>query len=350
MKQISPAMVPALLAWYHEVARVLPWRSEPTPYRVWVSEIMLQQTRVETVIPYFERFMEAMPSLEALANASEEQLHKLWEGLGYYSRVRNMATCAKQCMEIHNGALPSKYEELLKLKGIGPYTAGAIASIAFNQPIAAIDGNVLRVFSRLGASEANIALPSTSKQFKTIIEPLIPKDNASAFNQALMELGATICIPNGAPRCNICPLQPYCNGEHAGIAGFLPVKTKAKPRKIEARTILVLTHDHHVFLQKRKASGLLAGLYEFVNLEGTLHNQELEQWLNAHGVHVRNIDVLPPAKHIFSHVEWHMMGYQITLVEKPTLIGVWADKKALASTYSIPTAFSAYRTLLEETL
>lgn len=231
-------IVEPLLEWFQGNKRALPWREDPTPYRVWVSEIMLQQTRVEAVKPYFERFTAALPDIGALAGCEEEKLLKLWEGLGYYNRVRNMQTAAKDVMEGHGGQLPADYGKLLELKGIGHYTAGAIASIAYGIPVPAVDGNVLRVITRVAADSSDIM----KQPFRTKVEQellkIIPKDRASAFNQGLMELGATVCLPNGAPQCGNCPWQGFCEAACRGLWEEIPVKSKAKPRKIEEKQYL----------------------------------------------------------------------------------------------------------------
>lgn len=333
-----------LLKWYDEHARILPWRQDASPYRVWVSEIMLQQTRVEAVKPYFERFIEALPTMHDLANAEDDQLAKLWEGLGYYHRVRNMKKCAMYCVEHYRGTLPSTYEELLKLPGIGSYTAGAVASIAFQQPVPAIDGNVLRVFSRVLISEEDILKETTKKKFQTIVKEYIPKKRCGAFNQALMEIGATICVPNAAPRCNICPIRFDCKGYQSGDAHRLPIKQAKKQRKLEKRTIIVLVCGKQVNLIQRNDTGLLAGLYEFMNKEGHITKTDLMNELILQGYVIKQILGLHPAKHIFSHIEWHMKGY---LVEVETLSGgLWCTKQELIKQYALPTALSVYRDAL----
>lgn len=333
-----------LLKWYDVHARILPWRQDASPYRVWVSEIMLQQTRVEAVKPYFERFMEALPTMVDLANAEDDQLAKLWEGLGYYHRVRNMKKCAVYCVEHYHGNLPSTYEELLKLPGIGSYTAGAVASIAFGQLVPAIDGNVLRVFSRVLISEDDILKEATKKKFQTIVKHYIPEERCGAFNQALMEIGATICVPNAAPRCNICPIRMDCKGYQSGDAHRLPIKTSKKQRKLEKRTIVVLVCGDRVQLIQRKNTGLLAGLYEFINQEGHIKKAELIENIKYQGYNIKQVLGLHPAKHIFSHIEWHMKGYLIE-VESMTS-GLWCSKAELDEQYAIPTAFHVYRDAL----
>lgn len=335
-------MINALLTWYDANARILPWREEPTPYRVWVSEIMLQQTRVEAVKPYFERFVTTLPNLRALALADDDVLHKLWEGLGYYNRVKNMKKCAQYCMEHYDGKLPASYEALKQLPGIGDYTAGAIASIAFRLPYPAVDGNVLRVFSRLLVSEDDILKEATKKKFQKIIKTYIPVSRCEAFTQALMEIGAMICVPNAAPRCNICPLAMDCIGYQSHQAQRLPNKTKKKLRRIEKKTILVVVHEDKVLLHQRPMEGLLAGLYEFITLEEHYQQKDILTFLGAD--RVVNLTKLHTAKHIFSHVEWHMRGYLVEVREQ--LEGLWCTQKELEEHYALPSALKVYKDAL----
>ena len=294
-------LVSPLLQWFLNHARVLPWREEPTPYRVWVSEIMLQQTRVEAVKPYFERFTTALPDADALSACPEDELLKLWEGLGYYNRVRNMQKAAVEVVENYGGQLPADYEKLLKLKGIGHYTAGAVASIAYGIPVPAVDGNVLRVLTRVSADDTDIMKQSFRNQMETLLEKLMHgtsdrdeknvfpwmedaddlraqvyhQNLAGAFNQALMELGATVCVPNGAPLCEECPWKDLCEAKKQGLIDQIPVKSKAKPRKIEEKTVLILRDDDKVAIRKRPQKGLLAGLYELPNVEGSMGQEEV---------------------------------------------------------------------------
>lgn len=334
-----------LLAWYDAEARVLPWRSNPEPYRVWVSEIMLQQTRVETVIPYFERFLAQLPSISALAAASEQTLLKLWEGLGYYSRVRNLQKGAQAVQERFGGELPAHYEELLTLPGIGEYTAGAIASIAFGLPVPAVDGNVLRVFSRLFASSADIANPQVKKDFKELVLKIQPKDRPGDFNQALMDLGATVCVP-GAPRCGVCPLEQFCMARRRGMEAELPVKAAAKARRHEQKTVLVVVSGGKVLLHRRAPKGLLGGLWEFPNLEGILVEQQVRLELEKWGAQPVRMERLPDAQHIFSHVEWHMRGYSVTADNfSPPPDCEWVAFDLLKKDYALPSAFKAYNKL-----
>lgn len=328
-----------LLNWYDENRRILPWREDATPYRVWVSEIMLQQTRVEAVKPYFERFVKELPTLQDLSVASDDTLFKLWEGLGYYNRVMNMKKCAIECVEKHGGNLPSTYDELIQLPGIGAYTAGAIASIAYKQKVPAVDGNVLRVFSRVLISEDDILKESTKRKFQKIIMEYLPEDRSDAFNQALMEIGALICVPNAAPRCNICPVASECMGYQSGDAHRLPNKAVKKARKIDKKTVLVITYQNQVHLCQREEKGLLAGLYEFDVYEGYLTENLIRDQFKGN---IKRMTALEDTKHIFSHVEWHMKGYLIELNDK-TIDGIWCTKKEIEETYAIPTAYKVYK-------
>lgn len=333
-----------LLLWFSGNARTLPWREEVTPYRVWVSEIMLQQTRVEAVKPFFERFMKALPTVEALAECEEEKLLKLWEGLGYYNRVRNMQEAAKTVVQEFAGEFPADYEKLLKLKGIGSYTAGAVSSIAYGLPVPAVDGNVLRIIMRISADDSDIMKQSVKKEVENIIRSVIPEGQAGEFNQALMELGATVCLPNGAPICGKCPWQSFCRARIEGRIAELPVKSKPKPRKIEERTVLVIRDGDRTLLQKRPDKGLLAGLYEFPNKEGYLTQEEALDTVRKMNLHPLYINALEDAKHIFSHVEWRMKAYMVR-VDALTLEDsglLFAEASESEEKYAIPAAFHAY--------
>ena len=338
-----------LLAWYQTAARSLPWRDAPTPYHVWLSEIMLQQTRVEAVLPYYRRFLEALPDIPALAAAEEEQLHKLWEGLGYYSRVRNLQKAAVQVMERYGGALPASYQLLLELCGIGEYTAGAISSIAFGIPVPAVDGNVLRVLSRILASEADIMKPQIKALYRRLLLDIMPRECPGDFNQALMELGATVCLPNGMPKCAECPLRLSCTAYLQGNPLLYPVKGEKKPRRIEEKTVFVLRSPQGVLLRKRPANGLLAGLWEFPNIVGKLSQNKARAYLQTQGILCHSFVTLPEAKHVFTHVEWQMKGY---LAECGTITPkdgeVLAKPEELRQIYTIPHAFSAFKKLLPE--
>lgn len=349
--QLQPIILP-LQQWFFEHARVLPWREDATPYRVWISEIMLQQTRVEAVKPYFDRFIRSLPSVQALANCQEDELLKLWEGLGYYNRARNLKVAAQQIMDAYEGELPSEYEELLKLKGIGHYTAGAIASIAYEKPVPAVDGNVLRVISRLLNDDSDIMKQSVRTKMEERLRMLMQENEGvllpRVFNQALMELGALICIPNHEPHCMECPLQKLCLAHQKGRELELPVKSKAKKRRLEKRTVLILRQDDKVVIRKRENKGLLAGLYEFPNVEGWLSDKEIISYLRREGYEPLRILPLPEAKHIFSHVEWQMIGYMVLLEEYSPKQekNLFVEIEDIRKTYAVPAAFSKYTELV----
>ncbi len=340
--QLSTIVQP-LLQWYAAHARILPWRDEPTPYRVWVSEIMLQQTRVETVKAYFERFTTELPSIEALANAQEEQLLKLWEGLGYYSRVRNLHKAACVVMQSYGGSLPENPEELLLLPGIGAYTAGAIASIAYGKPVPAVDGNVLRVITRVTASYENVSETAVKKEIANRLKQIYPAEHAGDFTQSLMELGAIVCLPNSPPKCEVCPLHALCAAHVQGITAELPVKAAKKQRKIEERTVFLITCCDKAAIDQRPVKGLLAGLWEFPSVSGTLSPQEAEKLLKTWGITSLKIEPLPAAKHIFTHIEWQMTGYCVTVAQTVETGGfTWAQRRELIEKYTLPSAFKSF--------
>ena len=338
-----------LLKWYDNNRRILPWREEPTPYRVWVSEIMLQQTRVEAVKPYFERFMNRLPDIKSLALADEETLLKLWEGLGYYNRVRNLQKAAIQIMEAYGGEMPDTYEELLKLKGIGSYTAGAISSIAHGKANPAVDGNVLRVISRIRKDERLISDAKVKQAVEQDLWEVIPQDRPGDFNQAMMEIGACVCIPNGAPHCEECPLKNICKAHADGVESEYPKKASAKARTIEEKTILVIRDAEKAVIRKRADKGLLAGMYEFPSLQGYRTAEEVAKYLADNGLKAIRILPLEDARHIFTHKEWHMKGYMIRVDElepksqgKDSLDWLYIEPDETRERYPIPSAFAAY--------
>ena len=330
-----------LLAWFRGNARDLPWRKTEDPYRIWVSEIMLQQTRVAAVLGYYARFLEAFPSVEALANAPEDRLMKLWEGLGYYSRARNLQKAAKAVVEM--GGFPDTYEGLLKLPGVGDYTASAIASAAFGRREAAVDGNVLRVVTRLTDCHDDILDPKTKKAVRQQVQTVIPEEAADirVFNQATMELGATVCVPNGPPKCDICPARDFCLGRIRGTAESLPVKKPKKARKVEEKTVFLLLREEKVALGRRPDSGLLAGLWEFPNVEGTLSEETAPAQVAAWGLEPKQWKNKLTAKHIFTHVEWHMTGYTLSVSGDGPADWVWVDADGLEA-HAVPSAFARY--------
>lgn len=342
---LKEATVP-LIRWYREHKRDLPWRHDISAYRVWVSEIMLQQTRVEAVKPYYDRFLRKLPTVKELAEVEEDQLLKLWEGLGYYNRVRNMQKAAQQIMVDFHGEFPETYEEILSLTGIGSYTAGAISSFAYGLPKPAVDGNVLRVVSRLLASEEDIMKASVRADIEKTLEEVIPADAPGDFNQGLIELGAIVCVPNGEPKCEECPAAQLCQARAKGIETKLPVKAKAKARRIEKRTVLIFKDGDTLAIRKRPSKGLLAGLYELPNLEGHLTRKQVIEYSNSIGLAPIHVKKAEKAKHIFSHVEWHMIGYEIKVDELEKNCSeemIFARKSELEEKYPIPSAFEAYR-------
>jgi len=327
-----------LLVWYRENARTLPWRSDPTPYHVWVSEIMLQQTRVAAVLEYYRRFLDAAPDVASLAALPQDRLMKLWQGLGYYSRARNLQKAAEQIMSCHGGVFPNTYKDIRALAGVGDYTAGAIASIAFGLPVPAVDGNVLRVVARITGDEGDIAAPAAKKKVFQVLEELIPLDAPGDFNQAMMELGATVCLPNGAPLCEKCPAAGFCRAFQEGRTGELPVKAAKKARRVEERTVYLLFYRDSVALRRRPGRGLLAGLWEYPN-----ERTDSTDWLSEWGLSAAALERAGTGKHIFTHIEWHMTALAGEL-DGPFLPEgwVWADRGALRDIYAVPNAFQSF--------
>lgn len=329
-------IVAPLLQWFQLNKRDLPWRRTKDPYPIWVSEIMLQQTRVEAVKPYYERFLQTLPTVKDLAEADEETILKLWEGLGYYSRVRNMQKAAIQVMEKHNGQFPADHKKLLSLKGIGPYTAGAVGSIAFDLPVPAVDGNVLRVMSRITADASDISLQSTKKDWEERITDIMPMKSPGDFNQALMELGATVCLPNGAPKCEICPVRKYCEAYRKGATQTYPVKAEKKARTLEHLNVFFCTDGQKVAIHKRGQRGLLSGLWELPNTDREI---ALPAALQELGILRAKIIPMKNRKHIFTHIEWHMDCYFIKVLEKGESDLLWVSIEDAETTYALPSAF-----------
>lgn len=357
-------LIHPLQTWFQGNARVLPWRENPIAYYVWISEIMLQQTRVEAVKPYFDRFIRELPDVKALAECPEDKLLKLWEGLGYYNRVRNLKIAANQILDEYDGVIPSDYVELLKLKGIGSYTAGAIASIAYGKPVPAVDGNVLRVISRVTADDSDIMKQSVRTHMEEKLLELMNSTTEvtnkvipSIFNQALMELGATVCLPNGAPRCDACPWHDLCEARKQDRIAELPVKSKAKARRIEEKTVFIVKDGERLALHKRLKKGLLAGLYELPNAEGHMTEEEVLHYIKGKGYAPIRIQPVGDAKHIFSHVEWHMKGYVVFLQAsdyeanaKQERDWIFVDVEETKDNYAIPSAFVKYTEYLNMTI
>lgn len=338
-------IVNPLLSWYEKNKRDLPWRKNQKPYHIWISEIMLQQTRVEAVKGYYTRFLTRLPEVKDLAEVPEDELMKLWQGLGYYNRARNLKKAAQMIMQEYQGKFPEEYEILLTLPGIGEYTAGAIASIAFQKKVPAVDGNVYRIYTRLFADDSDITKGNIRKKIRDEIGEVVPVGRPGEFNQALMDLGAVICLPNGQPLCESCPLAKWCLAREKGNMLEFPVKPAKRPRKVQNRTVFLLEHQGKYLIRQRPEKGLLAGLWEFPSEEGRLSMEELKPMLQEWGADLEQIELLGSGKHIFSHVEWHMLGYLIHLQELKEEFAehfVLADVEQIQNKYSIPSAFSVY--------
>lgn len=344
-KNLLEGLAGPLLIWYRANARDLPWRRTSDPYRIWVSEIMLQQTRVAAVQSYYTRFLEAFPSVEALANAPEEKLLKAWEGLGYYSRARNLQRTARLVTERYGGRFPASYGELLALPGIGDYTASAVASAAFGLREPAVDGNVLRVVSRITDCHDDIMLPGTKRAVRAQVGAVMPEDAADIriFNQATMELGATVCVPNGPPKCGECPARELCLGRRRGTVETLPVKAPKKARKQEEKTVYVLMREGKIALRKRPESGLLAGLWEFPNVPGALEDASAAIPVEHWGLTPREWRKKLTARHLFTHVEWQMTGYVLRVSGDGPEEFLWVDAETLTRC-AVPSAFAKYYT------
>ncbi len=343
MDKLPSDLAQILVPWYEINARPLPWRQDPTPYRVWVSEIMLQQTRIEAARGYFERFMAALPTVRDLAAASEETVLKLWEGLGYYSRARNLRKAAIQIVDRYGGQLPADVKALRALPGIGDYTAGAVASIAFGLREPAVDGNVLRVCARLTRCPDSIGEKSVKDAFRQALRERYPAAGKAcgAFTSALMELGETVCLP-GTPDCGLCPLAAVCAAHRAGRETDYPVMPEKAPRRVQPRTVFLLEHQGKIALARRPDKGLLAGLWEFPNVEGTLTKEQVLRQAAAWGC--EPVDALPcgQAVHIFTHLEWHMTGWQVSCAAAPDRF-VWTTAAQRTERYPVPSAFRAFK-------
>lgn len=329
-----------LLDWYDAHRRILPWREEPSPYRTWVSEIMLQQTRVTAVLPYFTRFMAELPDVRALSEVPEDRLFKLWEGLGYYSRARNLHRAAQVIVGDYGGELPRTMTELQRLPGIGEYTAAAIASINFDAPEPALDGNLLRVTARVCGCGEDVTDAKVKKRFRERMAESIDRKRPGAWNQAMMDLGATVCLPNGAPLCVECPARGFCVAYREGLTEVLPVRAEKKKRRAEERTVFLLLRDGKLAVRQRPDTGLLAKLTEFPNVDGSLDEAGARIALAQLGVKANSLTPCGTAKHIFTHIEWQMKGYAAEVTgDNPDFR--WVDAAGF-DTLAIPTAFKKY--------
>ncbi|MCM1461322.1 MAG: A/G-specific adenine glycosylase [Bacteroides sp.] len=334
-------MVKPLLDWYAAKKRPLPWRESPDPYRVWVSEIMLQQTRIETVIGYYARFIARLPDIRALAEVGDEELMKLWEGLGYYSRARNLKKAAVMIVERFGGVFPARYEDILSLPGVGEYTAGAIASIAFGEPRAAVDGNVIRVMSRLTESDAPVGDPGRKKALAAALSAVMPAGRCGELNEALMELGETVCLPSGAPLCGECPLFTLCLSGRDGSWARYPVPAPKKARKKEQYTLFLLSCGEYVAV-RRRGEGLLGGLWELPNVAGTLGEAEALALLTRWGLKPKKLAPSRSGTHIFTHIEWEMTSFYAECEEKASGEGLRWVTRAELSSLALPTAFRKF--------
>ena len=341
MQEIYQALPVALLPWYAQHKRQLPWRQDTEPYHVWLSEIMLQQTRVEAVKGYYARFLEALPDISSLATCDDELLNKLWEGLGYYRRVRNLKKAAQVIMEQWGGVFPKEYAQVRSLPGIGEYTAGAICSICFGSPTPAVDGNVLRVIARLTDDATPIDLPAYKAKVRKGLEEVYPAE-AGDFTQALMELGATVCGPNRKPDCEACPCKSFCLGYGRKTAEALPVKLPKKNRRTEEKTVLILSCEGSYALQKRQEQGLLAGLWQFPDLPGKQPLPQILEAVEAMGLRPNEILRTVERKHIFTHITWDMLGVYLEVAE-PGGGFVWMTLQEMDAQAALPTAYRIFR-------
>lgn len=342
----------ALLLWFRREKRDLPWRRERTPYTTWISEVLSQQTRMSALLPYYERFLQKYPSVQSLALAEEEELYKVWEGLGYYSRARNLKAAAIRCVDEYDASLPASREELLKLPGVGEYTAAAIASQSYGEAVAAIDGNTARVLLRLLAWEEEASSDKVKRFLREGSEDFLREReeiSSGEWNEALMELGALVCLPNGDPLCTVCPLASFCTAGREGRWKDIPKKKEKKERRKEERTVLLLSWQGKTGIRKRPEKGLLSKLYEFPSLDGRKGMEEIRELFQG-TVEEDDIEPLGEAKHIFSHIEWHMQGFRILLTKQgrrraeELFPGVFfPERESLGETYAIPGAFSYYR-------
>ena len=340
-RQIYKKLPGLLIPWYRQNARKLPWRQDKEPYHVWLSEIMLQQTRVEAVKAYYLRFLKTLPTIASLAACDEETLLKLWEGLGYYSRVRNLQKAAVSIEEKHSGQFPARYDDILALPGVGAYTAGAVSSICFEQPIPAVDGNVLRVISRLTEEFTPIDSPQLKKEITERLAAVYPAGACGDFTQSLMELGATVCVPNGRPRCGECPVQPLCMACQNGVQEMLPVKKKKAARRVEKKTVFLLRCGDRIAVERRQEQGVLHGLWQFPNTVGHRSDQVIAPVLAQWGIPDFSLERVVARKHIFTHIEWEMMGYYLECTAMPSRF-TWVTAAELEARIALPTAFRMF--------
>lgn len=344
---IPKEFAPLVIDWFRKEGRVLPWRIGRDPYRIWISEVMLQQTRIEAVIPYYERFLDALPTVKALADCPEEKLLKLWEGLGYYSRARNLKKAAEKILFDFGGAIPEKADSLRSLPGIGEYTAGAISSIAFGQPEPAVDGNVLRVLTRVLADESDIALPATKKKITEFLREVYPSGTAAAdLTEGIMEIGERACIPNGEPLCSLCPLNGICLAKKEKLTDSIPKKSPKKERKIIEKTVFVFSFENQFALRRRPENGLLGGMWEFYHVDQKMNRATAKAFLEESGFLPIEIKSLGKGKHIFTHLEWHMTAFLVPLSEKAEGFE-WKTREEIDAECALPGAFQNFKKKLK---
>ena len=338
----------SLLDWYREHKRSFPWRDKNNAYYTWISEIMLQQTRAQAVIPYFERFIKALPDIKALASCRDDDLLKLWEGLGYYSRAGNLKKTAVIVTEKYGGSLPDTFEELLRLPGIGRYTAGAISSIAYGQPFPAVDGNVMRVVSRVLLNREDILNSRIKQHFEELLKKVMPEERPGDLNQAMMDLGAMICLPAREPDCPDCPVRDVCLTRETGLWKEIPARSAKKERRIENRTVFIIQDGSRTAIRKRNKKGLFAGMYEFPNESGEFTREEALSYVEKNDLVPLYIEAGPESKHIFTHIEWHMKAYRIRVSADHADTGTlfFVDFSEQQDRYAVPSAFDTYKKYL----
>ncbi len=335
-------MTEPLIRYAETVDNDLPWRGDADPYHVWISEIMLQQTRIAAVLPYYERFLRAFPTVQSLSQAPDDKVMKLWEGLGYYSRARNLKKAAMLVMNEYGGVLPQDVALLRRLPGIGAYTAGAIASISYGMPEPAVDGNVLRVIMRLFACSDDVLKDSTKRDVAEALRAVYPAGReATLLTEGLMLLGERICTAPSEALCDICPLRNICRAHLGQITALFPVRSRKKPRRIEERTVLLLRAADTYAVLRRPPTGLLAGLYEYPNVEGTLSPEAVGDYVASMGLTAVSVRPCGTAKHVFTHVEWHMTGYEVSVSDERTPFAMYSARQ-IKETLAIPSAFRAF--------
>lgn len=347
MEELLKQLPDRLLPWFAENRRDLPWRRDREPYHIWISEIMLQQTRVEAVRGYYTRFLESLPTVQALAQVPEDVLGKLWEGLGYYTRMRNLKKAAQVIVETYGGQFPRDYDSIRSLPGIGDYTAGAICSIAYDLPTPAVDGNVLRVWARLLCDERPIDLPAVKKEARDCLTRVYPAGKCGAFTQALMELGATVCGPNGVPHCETCPVKDLCRSRAAGCQQTLPRRAPKRARRQEELTVFILDCGGKFALERREETGLLAGLWQFPNVPGKLEPQAALEQAERWGLQPIDFQRNVERTHIFTHVQWNLRCCRVTC-RNPAGPFQWMTAAEIQETAALPTAFRQFWDVLEQ--